>query len=173
MCPPPAALRPWKAPVTHRRALPLAALPGARQPPPRQLLCGPSRPWERWLVAGGDQAPAPQPSLDTARLFCFQLTLTIVRQTGGLGISIAGGKGSTPYKGDDEVRSRPHPVLPAGPAPAAHEVLEARVVGGSVVEDGQGRWSARRLFQPHLPFTGASCAVYGSNFPGLTCTLTP
>lgn len=35
--------------------------------------------------------------------FCFQLTLTIVRQTGGLGISIAGGKGSTPYKGDDEV----------------------------------------------------------------------
>ncbi|NXK80282.1 SCRIB protein, partial [Amazona guildingii] len=31
-----------------------------------------------------------------------QLTLTIVRQTGGLGISIAGGKGSTPYKGDDE-----------------------------------------------------------------------
>uniref|UniRef100_A0A8C9K1Q2 PDZ domain-containing protein n=1 Tax=Panthera tigris altaica TaxID=74533 RepID=A0A8C9K1Q2_PANTA len=35
-------------------------------------------------------------------LFCFQLTLTIVRQTGGLGISIAGGRGSTPYKGDDE-----------------------------------------------------------------------
>uniref|UniRef100_A0A3B4F1S9 Scribble planar cell polarity protein n=1 Tax=Pundamilia nyererei TaxID=303518 RepID=A0A3B4F1S9_9CICH len=31
-----------------------------------------------------------------------QHTLTIVRQTGGLGISIAGGKGSTPYKGDDE-----------------------------------------------------------------------
>uniref|UniRef100_A0A3P8SWQ6 Protein scribble homolog n=1 Tax=Amphiprion percula TaxID=161767 RepID=A0A3P8SWQ6_AMPPE len=29
-------------------------------------------------------------------------TLTIMRQTGGLGISIAGGKGSTPYKGDDE-----------------------------------------------------------------------
>uniref|UniRef100_UPI0037E75CE4 protein scribble homolog isoform X3 n=1 Tax=Semicossyphus pulcher TaxID=241346 RepID=UPI0037E75CE4 len=28
--------------------------------------------------------------------------LTIQRQTGGLGISIAGGKGSTPYKGDDE-----------------------------------------------------------------------
>ena len=65
VCPPPAALRPWKAPVTHRRALPLAALPGARQPPPRQLLCGPSRPWERWLVAGGDQAPAPQPSLNS------------------------------------------------------------------------------------------------------------
>lgn len=60
-------------------------------------------------MAGGDQALAPQPSLDTACLFCFQLTLTIVRQTGGLGISIAGGKGSTPYKGDDEVRS--HPTL--------------------------------------------------------------
>ncbi|XP_047423952.1 protein scribble homolog isoform X4 [Mugil cephalus] len=29
-------------------------------------------------------------------------SLTIMRQTGGLGISIAGGKGSTPYKGDDE-----------------------------------------------------------------------
>uniref|UniRef100_H2SPE1 Scribble planar cell polarity protein n=1 Tax=Takifugu rubripes TaxID=31033 RepID=H2SPE1_TAKRU len=29
-------------------------------------------------------------------------TITIQRQTGGLGISIAGGKGSTPYKGDDE-----------------------------------------------------------------------
>ncbi|XP_073762360.1 protein scribble homolog isoform X45 [Danio rerio] len=31
-----------------------------------------------------------------------KLTLSILRQTGGLGISIAGGKGSTPYKGDDE-----------------------------------------------------------------------
>ncbi|KAM6411051.1 protein scribble homolog isoform 40-T40 [Pluvialis apricaria] len=39
-------------------------------------------------------ALAAQPSV--------KLTLTIVRQTGGLGISIAGGKGSTPYKGDDE-----------------------------------------------------------------------
>ncbi|MED6263315.1 hypothetical protein CHARACLAT_003431, partial [Characodon lateralis] len=29
-------------------------------------------------------------------------SLIIVRQSGGLGISIAGGKGSTPYKGDDE-----------------------------------------------------------------------
>lgn len=34
----------------------------------------------------------------------FQHAITIQRQTGGLGISIAGGKGSTPYKGDDEVR---------------------------------------------------------------------
>ncbi|XP_069771257.1 protein scribble homolog isoform X3 [Narcine bancroftii] len=31
-----------------------------------------------------------------------KLTLTIHRETGGLGISIAGGKGSTPYKGEDE-----------------------------------------------------------------------
>lgn len=35
----------------------------------------------------------------------LQHALTIQRQTGGLGISIAGGKGSTPYKGDDEVSS--------------------------------------------------------------------
>uniref|UniRef100_A0A8D0H687 Scribble planar cell polarity protein n=1 Tax=Sphenodon punctatus TaxID=8508 RepID=A0A8D0H687_SPHPU len=41
-----------------------------------------------------ERALAAQPSV--------KLTLTIVRQTGGLGISIAGGKGSTPYKGDDE-----------------------------------------------------------------------
>ncbi|XP_062935398.1 protein scribble homolog isoform X3 [Cynocephalus volans] len=41
-----------------------------------------------------EEAAAPVPSV--------KLTLTIVRQTGGLGISIAGGKGSTPYKGDDE-----------------------------------------------------------------------
>lgn len=34
----------------------------------------------------------------------LQHTIIIQRQTGGLGISIAGGKGSTPYKGDDEVR---------------------------------------------------------------------
>lgn len=45
----------------------------------------------------------PQPIVTPP--FCSQLTLTIVRQTGGLGISIAGGKGSTPYKGDDEVTS--------------------------------------------------------------------
>uniref|UniRef100_A0A8C5NP87 Protein scribble homolog n=1 Tax=Junco hyemalis TaxID=40217 RepID=A0A8C5NP87_JUNHY len=40
--------------------------------------------------------------LQTCPLLLWPLTLTIVRQTGGLGISIAGGKGSTPYKGDDE-----------------------------------------------------------------------
>ncbi|KAF4798306.1 hypothetical protein TURU_065478 [Turdus rufiventris] len=41
--------------------------------------------------------------IEPARIEEEELTLTIVRQTGGLGISIAGGKGSTPYKGDDEV----------------------------------------------------------------------
>ncbi|XP_070320406.1 protein scribble homolog isoform X4 [Odocoileus virginianus] len=45
-------------------------------------------------VAAEEKAAASAPSV--------KLTLTIVRQTGGLGISIAGGKGSTPYKGDDE-----------------------------------------------------------------------
>ncbi|CAJ0922672.1 unnamed protein product [Ranitomeya imitator] len=41
--------------------------------------------------------------IEPARIEEEELTLTILRQTGGLGISIAGGKGSTPYKGDDEV----------------------------------------------------------------------
>ncbi|XP_061463269.1 protein scribble homolog isoform X14 [Rhineura floridana] len=40
--------------------------------------------------------------IEPARIEEEELTLSIVRQTGGLGISIAGGKGSTPYKGDDE-----------------------------------------------------------------------
>ncbi|NWX92610.1 SCRIB protein, partial [Nothoprocta pentlandii] len=40
--------------------------------------------------------------IEPARIEEEELTLTIVRQMGGLGISIAGGKGSTPYKGDDE-----------------------------------------------------------------------
>ncbi|XP_037659426.1 LOW QUALITY PROTEIN: protein scribble homolog [Choloepus didactylus] len=40
--------------------------------------------------------------IEPARVEEEELTLTIVRQTGGLGISIAGGRGSTPYKGDDE-----------------------------------------------------------------------
>uniref|UniRef100_G3UJ64 PDZ domain-containing protein n=1 Tax=Loxodonta africana TaxID=9785 RepID=G3UJ64_LOXAF len=40
--------------------------------------------------------------IEPARIEEEELTLTIVRQTGGLGISIAGGKGSSPYKGDDE-----------------------------------------------------------------------
>lgn len=35
-----------------------------------------------------------------------ELTINITRQPGqGLGISIAGGKGSTPFKGNDEVRA--------------------------------------------------------------------
>ncbi|XP_008569917.1 PREDICTED: protein scribble homolog [Galeopterus variegatus] len=62
-----------------------------------------------------EEAAAPVPSvkgvsfdqannllIEPARIEEEELTLTIVRQTGGLGISIAGGKGSTPYKGDDE-----------------------------------------------------------------------
>ncbi|XP_031439492.1 protein scribble homolog isoform X3 [Clupea harengus] len=40
--------------------------------------------------------------IEPARIEEEELSLTIHRQTGGLGISIAGGKGSTPYKGDDE-----------------------------------------------------------------------
>ncbi|XP_062236062.1 protein scribble homolog isoform X4 [Platichthys flesus] len=40
--------------------------------------------------------------IEPARIEEEEYTLSIQRQTGGLGISIAGGKGSTPYKGDDE-----------------------------------------------------------------------
>ncbi|XP_037612588.1 protein scribble homolog isoform X5 [Sebastes umbrosus] len=40
--------------------------------------------------------------IEPARIEEEEHTLNIMRQTGGLGISIAGGKGSTPYKGDDE-----------------------------------------------------------------------
>ncbi|XP_034428245.1 protein scribble homolog isoform X22 [Hippoglossus hippoglossus] len=40
--------------------------------------------------------------IEPARIEEEEHTLSIQRQTGGLGISIAGGKGSTPYKGDDE-----------------------------------------------------------------------
>uniref|UniRef100_A0A8C3XYA0 Protein scribble homolog n=1 Tax=Catharus ustulatus TaxID=91951 RepID=A0A8C3XYA0_CATUS len=47
-------------------------------------------------------ALSAQPSVKVRSCGQGELTLTIVRQTGGLGISIAGGKGSTPYKGDDE-----------------------------------------------------------------------
>ncbi|XP_075405270.1 protein scribble homolog isoform X3 [Tenrec ecaudatus] len=56
-----------------------------------------------------EEATAAAPSvkannllIEPARVEEEELTLTIVRQTGGLGVSIAGGKGSTPYKGDDE-----------------------------------------------------------------------
>ncbi len=37
-------------------------------------------------------------------LVAFQVEIIFTRDGGGLGISIAGGKGSTPYKGNDEVR---------------------------------------------------------------------
>ncbi|XP_034022938.1 LOW QUALITY PROTEIN: protein scribble homolog [Thalassophryne amazonica] len=40
--------------------------------------------------------------IEPARIEEEEHNITIQRQTGGLGISIAGGKGSTPYKGDDE-----------------------------------------------------------------------
>uniref|UniRef100_A0A8C7JM17 Protein scribble homolog n=1 Tax=Oncorhynchus kisutch TaxID=8019 RepID=A0A8C7JM17_ONCKI len=40
--------------------------------------------------------------IEPARIEEEEHTLTILRQTGGLGISIAGGQGSTPYKGADE-----------------------------------------------------------------------
>uniref|UniRef100_A0A8C6TX84 Scribble planar cell polarity protein n=1 Tax=Neogobius melanostomus TaxID=47308 RepID=A0A8C6TX84_9GOBI len=40
--------------------------------------------------------------IEPARIEEEEHILSISRQTGGLGISIAGGKGSTPYKGDDE-----------------------------------------------------------------------
>ncbi|XP_060978996.1 protein scribble homolog isoform X3 [Dama dama] len=60
-------------------------------------------------AAEEEKAAASAPSvkannllIEPARIEEEELTLTIVRQTGGLGISIAGGKGSTPYKGDDE-----------------------------------------------------------------------
>uniref|UniRef100_A0A8D2J873 Scribble planar cell polarity protein n=1 Tax=Varanus komodoensis TaxID=61221 RepID=A0A8D2J873_VARKO len=47
-------------------------------------------------------APEEEEAAEQAGWAEEELTLVIVRQTGGLGISIAGGKGSTPYKGDDE-----------------------------------------------------------------------
>ena len=36
----------------------------------------------------------------------FQITYTLVRNGAGLGINIAGGKGSTPYRDNDEVDGR-------------------------------------------------------------------
>lgn len=53
-----------------------------------------------------------------------------MRQTGGLGISIAGGKGSTPYKGDDEVRA----ALSVIPGPRLRELPLAHT-GHSVSRD--------------------------------------
>ncbi|ETE55919.1 hypothetical protein L345_18372, partial [Ophiophagus hannah] len=62
-------------------------------------------PHGRWVLLLTEEGRHPLPCTHRSRpppLLGFQLALTIVRQTGGLGISIAGGKGSTPYKGDDE-----------------------------------------------------------------------
>ncbi|XP_053101713.1 protein scribble homolog isoform X12 [Hemicordylus capensis] len=68
-----------------------------------------------WAGEASNGTPAVPPSvkgvsfdqannllIEPARIEEEELTLTIVRQTAGLGISIAGGRGSTPYKGDDE-----------------------------------------------------------------------
>uniref|UniRef100_A0AAY5F5N6 Protein scribble homolog n=1 Tax=Electrophorus electricus TaxID=8005 RepID=A0AAY5F5N6_ELEEL len=56
--------------------------------------------------AASDSTPLLQredvAQMNSSALQPVKLVLTILRQTGGLGISIAGGKGSTPYKGDDE-----------------------------------------------------------------------
>ncbi|XP_036904671.1 protein scribble homolog isoform X2 [Sturnira hondurensis] len=54
------------------------------------------------VVASVPSVKANNLLIEPARIEEEELTLTIMRQTGGLGISIAGGKGSTPYKGDDE-----------------------------------------------------------------------
>ncbi|XP_014394174.1 PREDICTED: protein scribble homolog [Myotis brandtii] len=72
--------------------------------------------------------------IEPARIEEEELTLTIVRQTGGLGISIAGGKGSTPYKGDDEgiFISR---VSEEGPAARA-----GVRVGDKLLEVSRGPW---------------------------------
>ncbi|XP_053323912.1 protein scribble homolog [Spea bombifrons] len=74
--------------------------------------------------------------IEPARIEEEELTLTIMRQTGGLGISIAGGKGSTPYKGDDEgiFISR---VAEEGPAARAgvrvgDKLLEVSLAGRSL-----------------------------------------
>uniref|UniRef100_A0A673V066 PDZ domain-containing protein n=1 Tax=Suricata suricatta TaxID=37032 RepID=A0A673V066_SURSU len=78
--------------------------------------------------------------IEPARIEEEELTLTIVRQTGGLGISIAGGRGSTPYKGDDEgiFISR---VSEEGPAARA-----GVRVGDKLLEVGQG--SSRTVHGP-------------------------
>lgn len=57
--------------------------------------------WNKLIWTFGGRLPV---HLSWPPLPILQHTITIQRQTGGLGISIAGGKGSTPYKGDDEVR---------------------------------------------------------------------
>ncbi|XP_036685861.1 protein scribble homolog isoform X3 [Balaenoptera musculus] len=59
---------------------------------------------EEEAAAGAEEADEEEEEREEAVASApsVKLMLTIVRQTGGLGISIAGGKGSTPYKGDDE-----------------------------------------------------------------------
>lgn len=104
-------------------------------------------------------------------LFCLQLMLTIVRQTGGLGISIAGGKGSTPYKGEDEVspplKLAGCPLPYTGPwihlhIPPPQGIFISRVseegpaaragvrVGDKLLEVSEGLWVHGRADSPHL-----------------------
>lgn len=98
--------------------------------------------------------------------FCFQLTLTIVRQTGGLGISIAGGKGSTPYKGDDEVTVRGR-----GRQYAGGEGGPVSGLGDWAWEEGRCRvlspWLLPALFPGHLYLScvrgRAGCAGGGAS----------
>ncbi|XP_034415506.1 protein scribble homolog isoform X3 [Cyclopterus lumpus] len=68
--------------------------------------------WQSWNVKSNDPCLCHDMGvsfdqvnnllIEPARIEEEEHSLTIMRQTGGLGISIAGGKGSTPYKGDDE-----------------------------------------------------------------------
>uniref|UniRef100_A0A663LT55 Scribble planar cell polarity protein n=1 Tax=Athene cunicularia TaxID=194338 RepID=A0A663LT55_ATHCN len=93
--------------------------------------------------------------IEPARIEEEELTLTIVRQTGGLGISIAGGKGSTPYKGDDEgiFISR---VSEEGPAARAgvrvgDKLLEVR--------------TTPRGCRQHISAAGAGVSLWGQEVP--------
>ncbi|XP_034004360.1 protein scribble homolog isoform X2 [Trematomus bernacchii] len=67
--------------------------------------------WQSWNVRSNDPClcnmgvkfdQVNNLLIEPARIEEEEHSLIIMRQTGGLGISIAGGKGSTPYKGDDE-----------------------------------------------------------------------
>lgn len=61
------------------------------------------------LLQLADEAPESfslSPAAPLMEMVEKEKEIVICRQPGeGLGISIAGGKGSTPYKGDDEVRN--------------------------------------------------------------------
>ncbi|XP_043213961.1 protein lap4-like isoform X2 [Amphibalanus amphitrite] len=67
------------------------------------------------LAQPAQQLPPPEPTVVVEET---QLELTVQRASTGLGLSIAGGRGSTPFRGDDEdvFISK---VLPGGPADRA------------------------------------------------------